>query len=83
MHHPESATAAPVQRWLVRLAYGLAVVLGAIYGYDFGSRIGGMFIGVILALNGAVFCSIVAGAAAERLSRWWLAWHPTAPRSAT
>jgi hypothetical protein len=27
--------------------------------------------GVVLALNGAAFCSIVAGALAEKLCRWW------------
>jgi hypothetical protein len=83
MQQPEAAPATPLQRWLVRSAYGLAAVIGAIYGYDFGSRIGGMFVGVVLALNGALFCSIVAGSAAERLSRWWLVAHPTTPRSAT
>jgi hypothetical protein len=83
MQHPEAAPATPLQRWLVRLTYGLAAVIGAIYGYAFGSRIGGMFVGVVLALNAALFCSIVVGAAAERLCRWWLAAHPTTPRSVT
>ena len=71
MQHPDSASVTPMQRWLVRLAYGLAAAAGMVYGYDFGKVIGGPFVGVVLALNGAVFCSIVAGALAERLCRWW------------
>ena len=51
----------------MRLVYVLAAVLGVLYGYDFGRVIGGPLVGVVLALNGAVFCSIVAGALAERL----------------
>jgi hypothetical protein len=43
-----------------------------IYGYDFGKVIGGgPFVGVVLALNGALFCSVLAGALAEKLCRWW------------
>jgi hypothetical protein len=60
-----------VQRWLVALAYGLAALVGMVYGYDFGKVIGGPFVGVVLALNSAVFCSIVIGALAEKLCRWW------------
>lgn len=50
--------------WAVTLA---AAVAGAYYGYGFGKRISGTVIGVILAANGAVFCSVLASAAAERL----------------
>jgi hypothetical protein len=59
--------AKPLRRWLVRLVYVLAGVLGVLYGYDFGQVIGGPIVGVVLALNGAIFCSIVAGALAEQL----------------
>ena len=71
MHHAEPAPATPVKRWLLRLVYALAAVLGMVYSYDFGRIIGGPFVGVLLALNGAVFCSIVAGALAEKLCQWW------------
>jgi hypothetical protein len=71
MHHPEGTAATPLQRWLVRLVCGLAAVAGMVYSYDFGRAIGGPPVGVVLALNGAVFCSIVAGALAEKLCRWW------------
>jgi hypothetical protein len=69
MHPFESAPTPALQRWLLRLVYGLAAVLGMVYSYDFGKVIGGPLVGVVLALNGAVFCSIVAGALAERLCR--------------
>jgi hypothetical protein len=71
MHHAEPGLAKPLQRWLLRGVYGLAAVLGMVYSYDFGTVIGGPVVGVVLALNGAVFCSIVAGALAEKLCRWW------------
>lgn len=70
MQDPERVLT-PLQRWLVRLVYLLAAVAGMIYSYDFGKVIGGPIVGVVLALNGAVFCSIVAGALVERLCQWW------------
>lgn len=72
MQHPDSASVTPRQRWLVRLVCGLAAAAGMVYGYDFGKVIGGgPFVGVVLALNGALFCSVLAGALAEKLCRWW------------
>jgi len=71
MQHADPAPATPLQRWLLRLVYVLAAVTGMVYSYDFGKVIGGPIMGVVLALNGAVFCSIVAGALAEKLCRWW------------
>ncbi len=71
MQHPEPASVTPIQRWLVRLVYTLAAVAGMVYSYDFGKVIGGPLVGVVLAFNGAIFCSIVAGALAEKLCQWW------------
>jgi hypothetical protein len=71
MQPPEAIPAMRSQRWLVRLVYGLAAVLGMLSSYDFGQTIGGPWVGVMLALNGAIFCSIVAGALAEKLCQWW------------
>jgi hypothetical protein len=56
-----------LQRGLIALAYALAALAGIVAGYAFGNRIGGPVVGVVLSLNAAVFCSIVVGAAAERL----------------
>lgn len=71
MEHADPKPASPLQRVLVWLVYALAAVAGALACYDFGQVIGGPIVGVVLALNGAVFCSIVAGAVAEELCRWW------------
>ena len=70
MHQAEATAVGPLQRWLVRLVYLLAAVAGMVYSYDFGRIIGGPVVGVVLGLNGAVFCSIVAGALAEKLCQW-------------
>lgn len=59
-----------LQRALRRSLTLVAAVAGLVYGYDFGKLIGGPIVGVVLALNGAVFCSIMAGALAEKLCRW-------------
>lgn len=75
MHHPEPAPATPAPRWLIRSIYGLAAMLGLLAGYDFGQVIGGPLMGAVVALNGALFCSIVAGALAERLCQWWTPSH--------
>jgi hypothetical protein len=58
-------------RWLVAAVSTLAALAGLVYSYDFGVQIGGPVVGVVLALNGALFCSILAGALVERLARWW------------
>ena len=71
MPHLEPSSTNPARRWLPRLASLLAAVVGAIYSYDFGALIGGPPVGVVLALNGAVFGSVVAGAFVEKLCRWW------------
>jgi putative effector of murein hydrolase LrgA (UPF0299 family) len=55
-----------VLQWAVHLA---AAAVGMYYSYDFGSTIGGPVFGVVLALNGALFCSIVAGALIEQVAR--------------
>ena len=60
------------RRW-VRFTYALATVAGAAgakYGFDFGTRISGTLLGVVLALNGAVFCALMVGGLADRLLRW-------------
>lgn len=71
MHPAETAPITALQRWLLRLVALTAALLGMVYSYDFGQVIGGPIVGVVLALNGAVFCSIVAGALAEKLCRRW------------
>lgn len=57
-------------RFMAWVVYVLATVLGLRYGYDFGHRIGGLWLGVFLALIGAAFTSILADAALDRVLRW-------------
>jgi len=49
--------------------WALASLLGLKFGYDFGYQLGGMLFGALTALNSALFCSILAGAAADRVLR--------------
>jgi hypothetical protein len=70
MPHPEATTSNPARRWLPRLVSLLAAAAGALYSYDFGALIGGPLVGVVLALNGAVFGAVMAGALVERLRSW-------------
>ena len=62
-----TAPAHPLWRALVLAAYGAAIVAGLKYGYDFGKQISGPILGVVLAINGALFCSIVVGVLVEWL----------------
>lgn len=62
-----------LQRRWVWFTYALAAVAGAVgakYGFDFGTRISGTLLGVVLALNGAVFCALMVGGLADRLLHW-------------
>jgi hypothetical protein len=83
MQQTELAPRSPAQRWLVRLLHLLAVAVGMAYSYDFGHTIGGPFVGVVLALNGGLFCSIVTVALAQGLCRLWPAAQPHRQSSAT
>lgn len=50
--------------WAVTLIAGL---IGLVAGFDFGNRLAGSLVGAVMALNGALFCSILAAAVAERV----------------
>lgn len=56
--------------WVATLLAIAAALAGAKFGFDFGNRLGGLWFGALLALNSAVFCSIMAGGLADRLLRW-------------
>ncbi len=84
MPRPEmTAGKRPLQHWLVLLVYLLAAMVGMFYCYDFGKLIGGPIVGMVLALNGAVFCSMMAGALVDTLGRWWPAEQEQRRPSAT
>jgi hypothetical protein len=63
---PEST---PAQRWLLRALQALAAALGALYGYDIGSRVSGPGMGVVMAANAAVFAALLTSAATEPILR--------------
>ena len=57
-------------RWREYLQWALQLLAGAAglkFGFDFGYQLDGAGIGILMALNSAVFCSIMAGAVAARL----------------
>jgi hypothetical protein len=62
-HQPRS-----VRLW-VRAVCSLAGLVGVAYGYDFGHRVGGMLLGLVMALNAAVFFPIVLSGVIEPLLR--------------
>lgn len=68
---PAGRDAARPKRWTQWGVYLLATALGLHYGYDIGSRVSGVAMGVVMALNTAVFASIMAGAVSDRLWQWW------------
>lgn len=63
---PARTRARPLWAWI---AYVAVSVPGLIYGYEFGARLGGMLLGLVVAVNGALFCSIMASAVIEPLMR--------------
>jgi hypothetical protein len=54
-------------QWLQWALQLLAGVAGLKFGFDFGYRVDGPWLGVLMALNSALFCSIMAGAVVGRL----------------
>ena len=50
--------------------YGLsaiAIAVGLKYGFDFGNQISGPLMGVVGAINGAVFCALMLDFVTERI----------------
>jgi hypothetical protein len=54
-------------QWLQWALQLLAGVAGLKFGFDFGYRVDGPWLGVVMALNSALFASIMAGAVVGRL----------------
>lgn len=48
---------------------GCAALAGGWFSYGFGSQIGGVLLGVVAALNGAVLCSMLASSILARVMR--------------
>ena len=51
---------------LVQAIYLVALLAGLGYGYSFGERVGGVLLGVVMAINGGLFASILVGAVVDR-----------------
>jgi hypothetical protein len=59
----------PALQWLgVALNVGLTAA-AAWYSFDFGVRVGGVVVGVLAAVNGAVMCSLLVSGLMERIAR--------------
>ncbi len=58
-----------LRRTLVQLGYLLAAVIGSKFGYDFGNQVAGTPLGVLMALNAAVFGAILFSVFAGLLMR--------------
>lgn len=57
-------------RAVIALVYLAGAALGAVYGYGFGVQIGGPLMGVVTAVTGAVFCTILISGGIDRLLAW-------------
>lgn len=55
--------------WLAVGLYLASAVVGLVWGYDFGSRVGGTLGGVMTALCSAVFCTLLADGLVSRVLR--------------
>ena len=58
-----------LRRILVKLGYLLAAGIGLKYGFDFGDKLAGTPLGVLMALNAAVFGALLFGVVAGLLLR--------------
>lgn len=53
----------PWRVWLARACSAVAAGAAALLSYGFGQQIGGLWLGLLLALNGAVFAALLVGMA--------------------
>jgi hypothetical protein len=47
----------------------MSAVIGFVYGFDFGHQVSGAMLGLVLAINSALFCSIMVGAIDDAIGR--------------
>jgi len=57
----------PLRRWLAAAVSLIAIVVGAVWGYDFGHQVGGVLFGWVTGALGALFCSILVDAVLQHL----------------
>ena len=66
MNHLQQTLKSP-RTWLAAGVYLAAAGVGLVWGYDFGSTVGGQVGGVLAGGCGAVFCTLLADSLASRL----------------
>ncbi len=59
----------PVLKWVVRTVGAAGAVVGAWACYGFGIQVSGILLGVVAAINGAIFGALMAGTVADSLVR--------------
>ena len=62
-------TAGGLGRYLLWTVYFITSMICAVYSFLFGERVGGVLLGVVLAINCAAFCAVMLSGIVERLSR--------------
>lgn len=58
----EPSSGKGLMRRLIQVAVSIVVLGASVYGYRFGVRAGGTVLGVVMAVNAAVFCAILLSA---------------------
>jgi hypothetical protein len=53
--------------WPAWAAGALAALVGLKYGFEFGEQVAGFWLGLLMGLNGSVFCGLMASATVNRL----------------
>ena len=59
-----------ITRGIIALVYLAGAALGAVFSFGFGLQIGGPLMGVVTAVTGAMFCTILISGAIDQLLRW-------------
>ncbi len=70
--------ATPVKALLMG-GYGIVSLTGAFFGYQVGQQIDGALIGVVMAINAAIFCALLFSIAAGWVER--MAGHRPEPNA--
>jgi hypothetical protein len=68
MAQPGDTTTQAVQ-WAIWVAQAVAVLLGLGYGYAFGAQVSGPVLGVVVAINAAVFGALCITAVVDLADR--------------
>ena len=59
----------PIRQYVVWAVQAAAALFGAVWGWGFGVKVGGVLMGLVAALNCAAFSALLLGAAVQWLLR--------------